>query len=77
MELNAWIGANTFPIDCFRGRILECISTEVIAKLKKNKLEVTSYGVFSANEAGYYQFLQKCMKVVTVKYKKILDMKYF
>ena len=46
-------------------------------QVEGNKLEVTSYGVFSANEAGYHQFLQKCMKVVTVKYRKILDMKYF
>lgn len=70
-------GAKTFPIDCFRGRILECISTEVIAKLKEISLKLQAMVYFLANEAGYYQFLQKCMKVVTVKYKEILIRKYF
>ena len=35
---NAWKGAKTFLIGCYRGRILECISTEVIAKLKEINL---------------------------------------
>lgn len=44
---------------------------------EENKLDLPGNNVFSANEAGYYPFLQKCLKAVTVKYKKSLGMKYF
>ena len=61
---NAWKGVKTFPIDCFRGRILECISTEVIARLKEINLKLQAMVYFLQMKQVIINFFKSAQKLL-------------